>query len=116
MRTGVRVGSEKGRTHTLKYTGIRRIIGRQVIGKRSAKLLHRPLNHARIARSVLLLSGHISLSHLAWRLAEVERAAALLRSIALGKQIKRVETLQDDLVYANTTHDAFVGNLFVQPQ
>jgi formamidopyrimidine-DNA glycosylase len=44
-------------------------------------------------------------------LPEVERAAALLRSIALGKQIKRVETLQDDLVYANTTHDAFANEI-----
>ncbi|KAN0138528.1 AtMMH-1 [Lactarius tabidus] len=44
-------------------------------------------------------------------LPEVERAAALLRSIGLGKQIKRVETLQDDLVYANTTHDAFANEI-----
>ena len=50
-----------------------------------------------------------------WRPAEVERAAALLRSIALGKQITRVETLQDDIVYANTTHDAFVGIIWYYP-
>ncbi|KAH9060771.1 AtMMH-1 [Lactarius vividus] len=44
-------------------------------------------------------------------LPEVERAAALLRSIALGKQIQRVETLQDDIMYANTTHDAFANEI-----
>ncbi|KAH8992114.1 AtMMH-1 [Lactarius akahatsu] len=44
-------------------------------------------------------------------LPEVERAAALLRSIALGKQIQRVETLQDDIVYANTTHEAFANEI-----
>src|SRR6266702_6449148 len=77
-------------------------------------LLHKPRrnNHARTTRLVLLLSGHILLAHPARRPAEVERAAALLRSIALGKQIKRVETLQDDIVYANTTHDAFVGSFW----
>ena len=64
---------------------------------------------------MVLLSGHILLAYLAWRPAEVERAAALLRSIALGKQIKRVETLQDDLVYADTTHDAFVGFFLCNP-
>jgi hypothetical protein len=33
-------------------------------------------------------------------LVEVERAAALLRSIGLDKQIKRVETADDSIVYA----------------
>jgi hypothetical protein len=41
-------------------------------------------------------------------LSEVERAAALLRSIGLNRQIKRVETAEDKIVYAGTTHDAFV--------
>ena len=39
---------------------------------------------------------------------EVERAAVLLRSIGLNKQIKRVETAEDRIVYADTTHDEFV--------
>jgi hypothetical protein len=39
---------------------------------------------------------------------EVERAAALLRSIGLNRQIKRVETTEDKIVYAGATHDAFV--------
>jgi hypothetical protein len=39
---------------------------------------------------------------------EVERAAALLRSIGLNRQIKRVETTEDKIVYAGVTHDAFV--------
>ncbi|KAF8272377.1 AtMMH-1 [Lactarius quietus] len=44
-------------------------------------------------------------------LPEVERAAALLRSIGLGEQIRRVETLKDDIVYADTTHDAFANEI-----
>jgi hypothetical protein len=39
---------------------------------------------------------------------EVERAAALLRSIGLNKQIKRVDTAEDNIVYAGTTAEAFV--------
>jgi hypothetical protein len=39
---------------------------------------------------------------------EVERAAALLRSIGLNKQIKRVDTADDKIVYAGTTGEAFV--------
>jgi hypothetical protein len=39
---------------------------------------------------------------------EVERAAALLRTIGLNRQIKRVETAEDKIVYAGVTHDAFV--------
>jgi hypothetical protein len=41
-------------------------------------------------------------------LSEVERAAALLRSIGLNRQIKRVETAEDKIVYAGATHDTFV--------
>ncbi|KAF8480849.1 AtMMH-1 [Russula ochroleuca] len=40
-------------------------------------------------------------------LPEVERAAALLRSIGLNRQIKHVETVEDKIVYAGATHDAF---------
>jgi hypothetical protein len=39
---------------------------------------------------------------------EVERAAALLRSIGINKQIKRVDTAEDNIVYAGTTAEAFV--------
>jgi len=39
---------------------------------------------------------------------EVERAAALLRSIGLDKQIRRVDTAEDNIVYAGTTAEAFV--------
>lgn len=42
------------------------------------------------------------------RATEVERAAALLRSIGLNKQIKRVDTADDKIVYAGTTGEAFV--------
>ncbi|KAI0252709.1 hypothetical protein BJV78DRAFT_1124215, partial [Lactifluus subvellereus] len=42
---------------------------------------------------------------------EVERAAALLRSIGLNKQIKRVETAEDGIVYADTTHDEFANEI-----
>ncbi len=41
-------------------------------------------------------------------LSEVERAATLLRSIGLNRQIKRVETTEDSIVYASASHDAFV--------
>jgi hypothetical protein len=39
---------------------------------------------------------------------EVERAAALLRSIGLNKQITRVDTAEDNIVYAGTTAEEFV--------
>ncbi|KAI0005375.1 Formamidopyrimidine-DNA glycosylase N-terminal domain-containing protein [Russula compacta] len=44
-------------------------------------------------------------------LPEVERAAALLRSIGLNKQIKRVEAAEDKIVYTGTTHDAFANEI-----
>ncbi|KAI0271636.1 Formamidopyrimidine-DNA glycosylase N-terminal domain-containing protein [Gloeopeniophorella convolvens] len=44
-------------------------------------------------------------------LPEVERAAALLRSIGLNKQIRQVETLEDKIVYAETTHDEFAKEI-----
>jgi hypothetical protein len=99
---------------TFKYIGIRRVIWAPSFWVANiVTFIGLALkNHARIARFVLLQLGNMLLAHPGWRLAEVERAAALLRSIGLGKQIKRVETLQDDLVYANTTHDAFVRILW----
>ena len=70
--------------------------------------------HARTSRSVLpglpydnffrRLSAHLSVL----LAIEVERAAALLRSIGLDRQIKRVETAEDKIVFAGATHDAFV--------
>ena len=39
---------------------------------------------------------------------EVERAAALIRSIALGKRIVDVDSVQDDIVYSGITHTEFV--------
>ena len=39
---------------------------------------------------------------------EVERAAALLRSIGLDKQIKKVDTMEDKIVYAGTSGEEFV--------
>lgn len=45
------------------------------------------------------------------KLPEVERAAALLRSIGLNRQIKRVETAEDKIVYAGATHDAFANEI-----
>ncbi|KAI0307479.1 DNA glycosylase/AP lyase [Multifurca ochricompacta] len=44
-------------------------------------------------------------------LPEVERAAALLRSIGTNKQIKRVETVEDKIVYADTTPDEFANEI-----
>ena len=39
---------------------------------------------------------------------EVERAAALLRSIGLDKQIKKVDTVEDKIVYSGTSGEEFV--------
>jgi hypothetical protein len=39
---------------------------------------------------------------------EVERAAALLRSIGLNKRIEGVVTAEDKIVYAGTTGEEFV--------
>ena len=39
---------------------------------------------------------------------EVERAAALIRSIALGKNIVKVNSVQDDIVFSGITHTEFV--------
>ncbi|KAI0286674.1 Formamidopyrimidine-DNA glycosylase N-terminal domain-containing protein [Russula aff. rugulosa BPL654] len=44
-------------------------------------------------------------------LPEVERAAALLRTIGLNRQIKRVDTAEDKIVYAGVTHDAFANEI-----
>ncbi|KAF8845434.1 hypothetical protein BDN67DRAFT_458095 [Paxillus ammoniavirescens] len=44
-------------------------------------------------------------------LPEVERAAALLRTLAKGKVIRRVETTEDKLVYSGITHDEFAGEI-----
>jgi len=44
-------------------------------------------------------------------LPEVERAAALLRSIGVHKQIKRVETADDSIVYAGAAHDVFANEI-----
>jgi hypothetical protein len=41
---------------------------------------------------------------------EVERAAKLLRTVATGKSITRVQTVEDLLVYSGTSHDEFVSN------
>ncbi|KAJ2933571.1 hypothetical protein H1R20_g3519, partial [Candolleomyces eurysporus] len=40
-------------------------------------------------------------------LPEVERAAKLLRDIAKGKKITRVETFEDSIVFSGTTHQEF---------
>jgi len=39
---------------------------------------------------------------------EVERAAALIRSIGTGKRIKKVETVADTIVFSGMTHEDFV--------
>lgn len=39
---------------------------------------------------------------------EVERATALIRSVACGKVIVRVETSEDTIVYTGTDHTEFV--------
>ncbi|KIK99896.1 hypothetical protein PAXRUDRAFT_822259, partial [Paxillus rubicundulus Ve08.2h10] len=44
-------------------------------------------------------------------LPEVERAAALVRTLAKGKIIRHVETTQDKLVYSGITHDEFAGEV-----
>ncbi|KAI9513137.1 Formamidopyrimidine-DNA glycosylase N-terminal domain-containing protein [Russula earlei] len=44
-------------------------------------------------------------------LPEVERAAALLRSIGLDKQIKQVETADDGIVYAGVTNEVFADEV-----
>ncbi|EKM60731.1 uncharacterized protein PHACADRAFT_203883 [Phanerochaete carnosa HHB-10118-sp] len=44
-------------------------------------------------------------------LPEVERAAALLRTLAKGKQIARVEAVEDNLVFSDTTHSEFEKEL-----
>ncbi|KAI0063211.1 AtMMH-1 [Artomyces pyxidatus] len=44
-------------------------------------------------------------------LPEVERAAALLRSIALNKRIEKVQTTEDTIVFSGTTHDEFADEI-----
>ena len=41
--------------------------------------------------------------------AEVERAARLVRSIAAGKTIHRVDTVEDLIVFAGVSHNQFVS-------
>lgn len=41
-------------------------------------------------------------------LVEVERAAKLVRDIALGNKVVDVETVEDSIVYSGTSHDEFV--------
>ncbi|KAG6371622.1 hypothetical protein JVT61DRAFT_9335 [Boletus reticuloceps] len=43
-----------------------------------------------------------------WRRLEVERAVALIRSVAKGKLIHHVDTFEDELVYSGLTHHQFV--------
>ena len=56
------------------------------------------------------LCGSICLARLIHIIAcvEVERAAALLRSIAKGRQIARAEAVEDTIVFSGTTHADFV--------
>jgi hypothetical protein len=42
-------------------------------------------------------------------LEEVENAAALIRSVALGKTISQVQTNEDAIVYTGTSHEEFVS-------
>ncbi|KAI0040806.1 AtMMH-1 [Auriscalpium vulgare] len=44
-------------------------------------------------------------------LPEVERAAKLLRSLALNKRIQKVETTEDTIVFSGTTHDDFAAEI-----
>lgn len=39
---------------------------------------------------------------------EVERGAKLLRDVAKGKRITQVESFEDTIVFAGTTHEEFV--------
>ena len=41
-------------------------------------------------------------------LAEVERAAKLVREIALGNKIADIETAEDNIVYSGESHTEFV--------
>ncbi|OCH92660.1 hypothetical protein OBBRIDRAFT_811507 [Obba rivulosa] len=45
-------------------------------------------------------------------LPEVERAARLVREVALHKKIVQIETTEDSIVYSGTTHTEFVGKVF----
>lgn len=40
---------------------------------------------------------------------EVERAAALLRTLSKGKKITKVEAVEDAIVFSGTTHTEFVN-------
>ena len=50
----------------------------------------------------------ISLRSLLTKIAEVERAVQLLLSIAVGKKICKVDSVEDKLVFAQTSHEQFV--------
>ena len=43
------------------------------------------------------------------RSVEVERAAALLRSVAEGHKIVNVESVEDTIVFSGTTHTEFAS-------
>ena len=53
----------------------------------------------------------VSRGRLAHNATEVERAAALIRSLALGKIIVEVDTVQDDIVFSGITHTEFVRTI-----
>ena len=42
---------------------------------------------------------------------EVEKAASLVRTVALGKTIVKVETAEDAIVFSGVTHTDFVSPL-----
>ena len=42
------------------------------------------------------------------RVLEVERAASLVRTVALGKTITKVDTTEDTIVYSGITREEFV--------
>lgn len=42
---------------------------------------------------------------------EVERAANLVRKVALGKKIVRVDVLEDNIVFSGVSHDEFVSGI-----
>ena len=61
--------------------------------------------NARATRSVELVLSRIIVVH---GVAEVERAVRLVRSVATGRRISKVVTVEDTIVFSDLVHTQFV--------
>jgi hypothetical protein len=64
--------------------------------------------NARVTRSVSVVLGGINLVH---GVAEVERAVRLIRSVATGRKITKVVTVEDTIVFCDVAHTQFVRDV-----